>query len=58
MVHGREDPLVGFSGGERTAELIPGAELLAIDDMAHDLPPAHWARVIEAIIAVAGRASA
>ena len=25
-------------GGERTAELIPGAELLVLEDMAHDLP--------------------
>lgn len=57
VVHGRVDPLVGFSGGERTAELIPGAELLALDDMGHDLPPAHWATVIEHITALASRAA-
>ena len=49
MIHGRGDPLVGLSGGERTAEVIPGAELLVIDDMAHDLPPAHWPQIIERI---------
>ncbi|MCU1351670.1 MAG: Alpha/beta hydrolase [Acidimicrobiales bacterium] len=56
VVHGRLDPLVGFSGGERTAELVPGAELLAIDDMAHDLPRAHWAQIIESVTALATRA--
>ena len=57
VVHGRADPLVGVSGGERTAELIPGAELLVLDDMGHDLPPAHWATIIEHICALASRAT-
>lgn len=57
VIHGRADKLVGFSGGERTAQLVPGAELLAIDDMAHDLPTTHWATIIEHITALAGRAS-
>ncbi len=56
VIHGRGDRLVGFSGGERTAALIPGAELLAIDDMAHDLPPAHWSQIIERITKLASRA--
>ena len=56
VVHGRQDPLVALSGGERTAELVPRAELLVIDDMAHDLPPAHWAQIIEAITGLATRA--
>jgi pimeloyl-ACP methyl ester carboxylesterase len=57
VVHGRADPLVDFSGGQRTAELIAGADFLAIDDMAHDVPMAHWARVADAISAVASRAT-
>jgi pimeloyl-ACP methyl ester carboxylesterase len=57
VVHGRQDRLVGFSGGQRTAALIAGADFLAIDDMAHDLPPAHWERIVDAIAAVAGRAA-
>ena len=57
VVHGEQDRLVGFSGGQRTAELIPGAQLLAIEDMAHDLPPAHWAAVIEAITTLAARSA-
>jgi pimeloyl-ACP methyl ester carboxylesterase len=57
VVHGRQDRLVSFSGGQRTAALIAGADFLAIDDMAHDLPPAHWDRIADAIVAVAGRAA-
>jgi pimeloyl-ACP methyl ester carboxylesterase len=57
VVHGRQDRLVGFSGGQRTAALIAGADFLAIDDMAHDLPPAHWERIADAIATVAGRAA-
>ncbi len=56
VVHGRQDRLVDFSGGQRTAELVAGADLLAIDDMAHDLPVAHWPRVADAVAAVARRA--
>lgn len=56
VVHGRQDRLVAFDGGQRTARLIAGAELLAIDDMAHDLPVVHWPRIADAIAAVAFRA--
>ncbi|CAN5846445.1 alpha/beta hydrolase [soil metagenome] len=55
IVHGRQDRLVDFSGGQRTAELVAGADFLAIDDMAHDLPVLHWSRIADAIASVAGR---
>ena len=57
VVHGRQDPLIDFSGGQRTAELIAGADFLAIADMGHDLPQAHWGRMADAIASVAGRAA-
>jgi pimeloyl-ACP methyl ester carboxylesterase len=56
VVHGREDPLVAFAAGEDTAAAIPGAELMAIDGMGHDMPRPIWPRLIEGIVAVAGRA--
>ncbi len=56
VVHGRQDKLVAFSGGQRTAELIAGSEFLAIDDMAHDLPMVHWTRIFDAVAALAHRA--
>ncbi len=55
VIHGTLDPLVGVSGGERTAELIPGAELLLIEGMGHDLPPVHWPQIIEAVTTLAGK---
>jgi pimeloyl-ACP methyl ester carboxylesterase len=55
VIHGRIDPLVPFPGGERTAEVIPGAQLLAFDDMGHDLPPALWPQYVEAITNHASR---
>jgi pimeloyl-ACP methyl ester carboxylesterase len=57
VIHGPGDPLVTVSGGERTAELVPGAQLLLIDDMAHDLPLPVVPQVVDAITALASRAA-
>jgi pimeloyl-ACP methyl ester carboxylesterase len=56
VIHGRADTLVGLSGGEATAEAIPGAELVVLDDMGHDVVPQVVDRVIDAIVKVAARA--
>ncbi|MBX3284808.1 MAG: alpha/beta fold hydrolase [Actinobacteria bacterium] len=58
VVHGRMDRLVAPSGGERTAELVPGAELVLIDDMAHDVPAVHVESVVDRVVALAQRATA
>lgn len=58
VIHGDVDPLVTPSGGQRTAELIPGAELLMVEGMGHDLPPAVHAQVVEAVTSLAARAHA
>jgi pimeloyl-ACP methyl ester carboxylesterase len=55
VIHGRRDPLITLSGGEATAAAIPGAELLVIDEMGHDLPAEIWTEVSDAIMAVAER---
>ena len=39
VVHGLADKMVHVSGGRATAAAIPGAELLLIDGMGHDIPP-------------------
>jgi pimeloyl-ACP methyl ester carboxylesterase len=57
VIHGEADPLVDISGGRATAKAIPGAELLAIPGMGHDLPREVWPQVIEAIVQTAGRAA-
>ena len=48
------DQLVPLSGGEATAAAIPGARLLVLDQMAHDLPESLWPQAIDAIAQVAG----
>jgi len=47
VIHGDEDRLVTPSGGERTAEIIPGADLMMLEGMGHDLPPIYWQQIIE-----------
>jgi len=49
VIHGVDDPLVPLAGGIDTAEAISGATLLKIEGMGHDMPPAVWPRMIEAI---------
>ena len=56
VIHGRVDPLVTLSGGEATAAAIPGAELMILDDMGHDLPVPRLPDIVEAIAKLAARA--
>src|SRR4051795_13264739 len=49
VVHGEHDSLVNVSGGRATATAIPGAELLVVDGMGHDLPRAIWPEVTDRI---------
>jgi pimeloyl-ACP methyl ester carboxylesterase len=57
VIHGSEDPLITVSGGKATAAAIPGAELVVIDGMGHDLPPMAHERITDAIVANAERAA-
>lgn len=58
VVHGLADKMVHVSGGRATAAVIPGAELLLIDGMGHDLPPALFDSFATAIRRTADRAPA
>jgi pimeloyl-ACP methyl ester carboxylesterase len=58
VIHGTDDPLVPFRGGAATARAIPGADLIAIPGMGHDLPRDVWPKVFEALEANAQRAAA
>jgi len=49
VIHGRDDTLISPEGGFRTAEAIPGARLLYVSDMGHDLPRPLWPVLVEAI---------
>ncbi|MER6942984.1 alpha/beta fold hydrolase [Nonomuraea sp. NPDC000554] len=39
VVHGTEDPFFPYPHGVATAEAVPGARLVTIDGMGHELPP-------------------
>jgi pimeloyl-ACP methyl ester carboxylesterase len=56
VIHGDEDKMVGPSGGRATARAIPGAKLMTIKGMGHDLPPAAWPQIVDGIAANAARA--
>jgi len=52
VIHGTADPLASVEGGKETAASIPGAELLLIEGMGHDLPHGGaWPKIVEAIAA-------
>jgi pimeloyl-ACP methyl ester carboxylesterase len=56
VVHGKADPLVPFACAVDTADAIPGARLVGIEGMGHDLPRQVWPRIIDEICEVAARA--
>jgi pimeloyl-ACP methyl ester carboxylesterase len=56
VIHGLDDTLITPSGGQRTAELIPDAELMLVPDMGHDRPKPLWPRLVEAILEHTARA--
>ncbi|MGQ4515196.1 alpha/beta fold hydrolase [Streptomyces sp. DW26H14] len=49
VIHGLDDTLIDPSGGQRTADLVPGAKLLLIPDMGHDRPRELWPEIIGAL---------
>jgi pimeloyl-ACP methyl ester carboxylesterase len=58
VIHGTRDRMVRPSGGRETAKAIPGARLVEISGMGHDLPPGAWDQIIDAIVANTERADA
>lgn len=56
VIHGLADKMVHVSGGRATAAAIPGAELLLVDAMSHDLPPELFDTFVDAIRRTADRA--
>ena len=52
MDHGADDPMFAVGHGEALAAAIPGARLMVLDDVGHELPPESWGRVVPAIHAL------
>jgi pimeloyl-ACP methyl ester carboxylesterase len=55
VIHGTDDPLIPVRAGRATARAIPGAELIEIEGMGHDLPRQIWPRIVDAVAGNAAR---
>ena len=52
VIHGADDPLIPVTAGIDSAEAIPGAKLMIIEGMGHDMPhDGAWPRIVEAVTA-------
>lgn len=58
VIHGTADQLIDISGGRATAAAIPGAELVEIAGMGHDLPRPVWAQLATKIVEIVRRGEA
>ena len=56
VIHGLADRMVDVSGGRATAEAIPGAELVLIEGLGHNLPPGLRSQLAERIAEFVWRA--
>jgi pimeloyl-ACP methyl ester carboxylesterase len=52
VIHGSADPLILPLGGEAVAEAIPGARMVMVEGMGHDLPTGYWPSFIEEVDAL------
>lgn len=57
VIHGTKDRLVRPSGGRAVAAAVPGARMVEIEGMGHDLPAGAWPQIVDAIVANAARAT-
>jgi pimeloyl-ACP methyl ester carboxylesterase len=57
VVHGLADRMIDVSGGRATAAAIPGARLVEIEGMGHNLPPALWERLADLVAEQVKRAT-
>jgi pimeloyl-ACP methyl ester carboxylesterase len=53
VIHGTEDPLFSVDAGKETAAAIPGAQLLLLEGVGHDIATygGAWPQIVEAITA-------
>lgn len=54
VIHGDHDQLIDVSGGVATAEAIPGARLVIVEGMGHDLPERLLPTIVAEILAHLG----
>jgi pimeloyl-ACP methyl ester carboxylesterase len=57
VIHGDSDRMVHVSGGRATAQAIPGAELIVVKGMGHDMPAELYDTIADGVRRTADRAS-
>ena len=58
VIHGKLDPLVNPSGGERTHEALRNSELVELAEAGHDMPEVYRPELIARVTALAAQADA
>lgn len=58
VIHGDSDILVPVDNGRNVAAAIPGARMIEIKGMGHDVPRRVWPQVVDAVADIAGQATA
>ncbi len=56
VIHGQDDILVPIENGRMVAAAVPGARMLELEGMGHDIPKRVWPQVIDAIVETAHKA--
>ena len=56
VIHGSDDSLIPLVSGRETADLIPGANLVVIEGMGHELPSGAWPQIVQAIVETVDKA--
>ncbi len=57
VIHGTDDIIFPPDNGRRVAAAVPGARLIEVEGMNHELPKSVWPRVADAIAELAREAS-
>jgi pimeloyl-ACP methyl ester carboxylesterase len=58
VLHGDSDPILRVSAAQDTAKAIPGARLLILPGVGHDLPAPLWPTIAHEVRQLADQASA
>lgn len=53
VIHGIDDVLVPVENGRLVADAVPGARLVELDGMGHDVPRRLWPQILDAIAEIA-----
>jgi len=56
VIHGEDDILVPIENGRLVAAAVPGARMLELEGMGHDIPKRVWPQIIDAIVETARKA--